>query len=90
MNHQILIDFAVVVAGTCLYVVVYNLLTSKSKTSKVNLYNRGYNHAASSLLRGESTPNSLLEVAYNPFHQNEFDEGIKQAVRDFIHYEDQT
>jgi predicted metallopeptidase len=88
MNHQILIDFAVVVAGTCLYIVVTRLFSMNSTTSKVNLYNRGYVHAASTLLRNESTPDSLLELAHNPFHQNEFDEGIKQAVHDFIHYRD--
>ena len=89
MNHQILIDFAVVIAATCLFIVVRSLLTSKDTTSKVNLYNRGYTHAASSLLRQECTVDNLLELAHNPFHQNDFDAGIKQAVRDFIHHEDQ-
>jgi hypothetical protein len=83
MNHQILMDLASAAAGACLDVVIRRVLAARSPTGKRNLYNRGYVHASSSLLTGEATPDSLLDLANNPFHQNEFDEGIKQAVWDF-------
>ena len=87
MNHQILLIFALVVLVICVYLVASRILASSNTLEIGNRYNRGYAFAASALFKNESTPDKLLDLAIPPFHRNEFDEGVKQAVRDFIHYE---
>ena len=78
MNTSIVL-LVVFVVG---YLTLAHLWNKYSKTSKKDRYLRGYNYGASTLLKKEETCDSLLYKTHNP-DSNEFDDGVRQAIRDY-------
>jgi hypothetical protein len=82
-------DIALLFATTIgLAILVFRLFSKWWSQLQANrkhrLFDSGYTYALESLAKNKLTPNELLEQAHNPFHTDEFDQGIKQAVRDYL------
>jgi hypothetical protein len=72
-----------IIALAVLYLLIQRLRGKWAQREKIARYHRGYAHACVELVSGKSTPNQLLERSNSAFDRNEFDEGIKDAVRAF-------
>jgi hypothetical protein len=58
---------------------------ARSTSTKLSVYDRGYDFARKKPLSGELTANQLLEKAHTGLSGlPDFDRGVKQAVRDYV------
>lgn len=64
----------------------YNMkwFKKRNEQKRKQLFNRGYDYAAGSLLRGEETPISLESRWWHNVDNNEFDSGIMAATAKLI------
>ncbi len=61
-----------------------NWFKKRNERKRKKLFNRGYDFAAGSLLRGEETPISLESKWWRSPNSNEFDSGVGAATSKLI------